>query len=87
MRGRVTQVTRKAGSQLEIRKEDGEPGYGLSQYRLLISEWSASLLPAYITFLHPYSTHFDHEDGHSMFLCNDGMNPKDYMVSTKMTAL
>jgi len=58
----------KEGSQMEIRKGDGEPEYGLSQYRLLTSDWSASLLPVYVTILHPHSTHFDHEDGHSMFL-------------------
>jgi len=58
----------KEGSQLETWKGDGEPEYGLSQYRLLISDWSASLLPVYVTILHPHYTHFDHEDGHSMFL-------------------
>jgi len=54
--------------QLETRKGDGEPEYGLNQYRLLISDWSASMLPDYITILHPHSTHFEHEDGLSIFL-------------------
>lgn len=53
----------KEGSQLVIRKGDGEPEYGLSQNRLLIFDWSASILPVYITILHPHSTHFDHEYG------------------------
>lgn len=85
MRGRVTQVTRKAVSWKQGKGMGSQDmAWANTDFLFLIGQ-----LPCYlpISLFCILTLLTDHTDGHSMFLCNDGMNLKDYIVSTKMTVL